>query len=277
MFGLVQRRGQPRRGRQGVLVLPRQHPDALLPQVPLQVPAARVPLRRPGGRRTARRGKQDLEYELLDTGIFDDDRYFDVVVEYAKGAPDDLVMLVTRASTAGPTPRRCTSCRRCGSATPGRGATRWPSPPWRPATPTGATATVRASHAELGDWVLHADVTAPLLFCENETNNQRLFGTPNASPYVKDGIDRAVVGGRADAVNPERTGTKVAAHHVLELAPGAQRVDPRAAHRGGGVRRARRRPARRLVRPGPARPPQGGRRVLRDGHPRRRSATTRRW
>ena len=80
---------------------------------------------------------------------------------------------------------------------------------------------VRATHPELGEWLLRVDASAALLFCENETNNERLFGAPNASPYVKDGVNECVVNGVSEAVNPDRTGTKVAAHHVLELAPGA--------------------------------------------------------
>src|SRR5262249_45517725 len=82
------------------------------------------------------------------------------------------------------------------------------------------TACVRADHPELGDWSLFVDESAQLLFCENETNNERLFGTPNASPYVKDGINDYVVNGELGAVNPERVGTKLAAHHVLVVAPG---------------------------------------------------------
>ena len=76
-------------------------------------------------------------------------------------------------------------------------------------------------HPELGEWRLLADASAQLLFCENETNEQRLFAAPNGSPHPKDAINDFVVGGASDAVNPERTGTKVAAHHVLEVAPGA--------------------------------------------------------
>src|SRR5208283_2751107 len=77
---------------------------------------------------------------------------------------------------------------------------------------TGLTA-AQATHPELGEWLFRVDASATLLFCENETNSERLFGVPNASPYVKDSINEFVVGGRADAVNPERSGTKVAAHH----------------------------------------------------------------
>src|SRR4051812_19163421 len=163
------------------------------------------------------RGKQDPEYELLDTGIFDDDRYFDVEVEYAKGAPDDLLMLVT-AHNRGP-----------DTATLHLLPTLWFRNTWswgdgapKPSLGAGdGQGEARALHDELGEWRLYVDRSAELLFCDNETNNERLFGAPNVSPYPKDSIDAFVVGGRQDAVNPEQAGTKSAAHHVLEIAPGA--------------------------------------------------------
>ncbi len=165
------------------------------------------------------RGKQEMEYELLDTGVYDEDRYFDVVVEYAKGAHDDILMLVT-AHNRGP-----------DAATLHLLPTLWFRNTWswgdEVAKPTLAAAdgeqgvaAARASHAELGEWLLRADVSAQLLFCENDTNNERLFGSPNASPYVKDAIDEFVVHGVSDAVSPQRTGTKVAAQHVLEVPAG---------------------------------------------------------
>jgi hypothetical protein len=166
-----------------------------------------------------RRGKQDMEYELLDTGVFDDDRYFDVVVEYAKASPTDILMLVT-AYNRGPEPAalhllptlwfRNTWSWGGESAKPALAAVEDP----------GELSTARASHAELGDWLFCAESSAKLLFCENETNNERLFGAPNASPFVKDGINEFVVNGVEAAVNPDAAGTKVAAHHVLELGPG---------------------------------------------------------
>jgi hypothetical protein len=166
------------------------------------------------------RSKQEFEYELLDTGVFDDDRYFDVVVEYAKAAPDDILMLVT-AYNRGP-----------DAATLHLLPTLWFRNTWswgdQVQKPTltvdgGASrvAAARAAHPELGEWVLRADAGTTLLFCENETNNERLFGAPNASRYVKDGVNDFVVDGVTGAVNPDREGTKVAAHHVLELAGGA--------------------------------------------------------
>ena len=90
-----QQRGQPRRGRQGVLLLPRQHPDPLVHEVPLQVSAGQLSHTRTWSRPTARRGRTEFEYELLDTGVFDEDRYFDVFVEYAKAAPEDILIRIT--------------------------------------------------------------------------------------------------------------------------------------------------------------------------------------
>ena len=163
----------------------------------------------------ARRSKQELEYELLDTGIFDEDRYFDVVVEYAKGGHDDILMLVT-AHNRGPE-----------AATLHLLPTLWFRNTWawgddvaRPALRAVDDATAEAVHPELGKWRLRVDASARLLFCDNETNTERLSGAPNGTRYVKDGINDCVVGGNGDAVNPDRTGTKLAAHHVRELGPG---------------------------------------------------------
>ena len=150
-----------------------------------------------------RRGKQDLEYELLDTGIFDDDRYFDVTVEYAKAAPDDILMLVT-AHNRGPEP-----------ATLHLLPTLWFRNTWasggaRPSLSADDDG-VRASHPDLGELTLRAG--GELLFCENDTSD-------GATPHPKDAIGAFVVHGDEDAVNPARTGTKVAAHHVLEIPAG---------------------------------------------------------
>ena len=166
-----------------------------------------------------RRSKEEFEYELIDTGIFDDNRYFDVFVEYAKAAPGDILVEV-RVHNRGPE-----------AATLHLLPTLWFRNTWmdgrtdppsleRAAAARGA-ATVHASHPELGDWLLFCDESSELLFCENETNNERLFGAPNVAHYVKDGINDYVVAGATNAVNPARTGTKVAALHRLELDAGA--------------------------------------------------------
>jgi hypothetical protein len=166
-----------------------------------------------------RRGKQEMEYELLDTGIFDQDRYFDVIVEYAKGAPDDVLMLVT-AINRGPDPAPLHLLPTLWFRNTWSWGGEAPKPSLAAVTGDSGATAVSASHPELGEWLLSADGAAELLFCENETNQQRLFGLPNTSDYVKDGINDFVVGGQAGAVNSERAGTKVAAHHVLELGPG---------------------------------------------------------
>jgi hypothetical protein len=157
------------------------------------------------------RGRQDLEYELLDTGVFDDDRYFDVVIEYAKAAPDDILMLVT-AHNRGPE-----------AATLHVLPTLWFRNTWswgdgaaKPSiTADGPQA--RAEHPQLGSLRLYADAAARMLVCDNEANSERLFGVPNASPSPKDAINDHVVGGvPLDAAE----GTKCAAHHVLEIPAG---------------------------------------------------------
>jgi hypothetical protein len=176
-----------------------------------------------------RRGKQEPEYELGDTGIFDDDRYFDVFVEYAKAAPDSIVARIT-AVNRGPT-----------SAPLHLLPTLWFRNTWswgasmpKPILCAVGRTAVAAEHAELGTYGLRcADaeirdargtacgrVAPSLLFTENETNHVRLFGTPNASPFVKDGVDEAIVHGHTSAVNPARLGTKAAAHYPIEVPAG---------------------------------------------------------
>jgi hypothetical protein len=155
----------------------------------------------------ARRGKQDFEYELIDTGVFDDDRYFDVEVEYAKAAHDDLLMLVT-AHNRGPEPATLHLLPTLWF----RNTWSWGDAVQKPLL-RAAGAGVRASHPELGEWTLAADSQAELLFCENETNDGQ-------RPHPKDAIGACVVHGDAGAVNPNRTGTKCAVHQVLEIPAG---------------------------------------------------------
>jgi hypothetical protein len=161
------------------------------------------------------RGKHEPEYELLDTGVFDDDRYFDVFVEYAKAAPDDLLIRIS-VCNRGP-----------DAATLDVLPTLWFRNTWswhgggsRPelkAVTAAEYAVVHAHHTDplfqesLDDHYLYCDGTGRLLFTENETNQTRLFGGQNASPYVKDAFDNFLVHGDTAAVNPAQQGTKVAA------------------------------------------------------------------
>ena len=169
-----------------------------------------------------RRGRQDLEYELLDTGVFDDDRYFDVFVEYAKAGPEDVLVEIT-AINRGPEAAELhllptlwfRNDWASWIARPGE------KPLLKQVEGPAGTGTVAADHPLLGGYAWYCEGDAPLLFTENETNNQRLFPEyPNASPYVKDGIHNCVVLGQQGAVNPEKTGTKVAAHCRRTIGPG---------------------------------------------------------
>ena len=167
-----------------------------------------------------RRSRDDMEYELLDTGIFNQDRYFDVFVEYAKLSPEDIFIQIS-VSNRGPDPAPLHVLPTLWFRNTW---TWWPEtikPSLRqiPAAPKGKFA-IAASHPDLGDRYLYCDTDAPLLFTENETNNERIFGTQNASPYVKDGINNYVVQGNKNAVNPEKTGTKSAAHYMLTVGAG---------------------------------------------------------
>ena len=161
-----------------------------------------------------RRSRDEFEYELIDTGIFEESRYFDVFVEYAKAAPDDILVEIT-AHNRGPDAAKLDLL-----------PTLWFRNTWAqgragvPSLEQTDSITVRGSHPELGEWLLSCEDSAELLFCDNETNNQRLFGAPSVAAYAKDGINDYVVAGATDAVNPEHKGTKAAALHRLELQPG---------------------------------------------------------
>jgi hypothetical protein len=160
-----------------------------------------------------RRGRLELEYELLDTGVFDDDRYFDVFVEYAKQSAEDLLIQIT-VCNRGPVAASLHLMPTLWF----RNTWSWStSPTPKPSARQLNDQTVSALHAHLGERFLYSDRPVPWLFTENETNNERIFRTPNLSPYVKDAIDDFIVHGSKDAVNPRKTGTKAAAHYQLTV------------------------------------------------------------
>jgi mannosylglycerate hydrolase MGH1-like protein len=167
----------------------------------------------------AARGKSDPEYELLDTGIFDRSRYFDVVIEYAKATPEDLLMQVS-VYNRGPEDAELHVLPtlwfrdRWSRA----GGTEEPSLREVPNLPD--VSAVRADHGKLGSRWFYADQTVPVLVTGNETTNERVFGSANVTPHVKDDIDRAVVHGERTAVNPAGAGTKAALHYKLMIRPG---------------------------------------------------------
>jgi hypothetical protein len=170
-----------------------------------------------------------MEYELLDTGVFHEDRYFDVFVEYAKAGTEDILIRIS-AANRGP-----------GAAELHLLPTLWFRNDWsswiaesnRAAVKPGlrqkeapsGTSEVSVSHPTLGEFVFSCEGDVPLLFTENETNHERLFpGTVNESAHVKDGINDYVVNGKLDAVNPEKQGTKTSAHYTLNIGAGQTSV-----------------------------------------------------
>ena len=157
----------------------------------------------------AQRNRFEMEYELLDTGVFDGDRYFDVEVEYAKVTPDDLVCRIT-VHNRGPEDAPIHLVPTLWF----RNTWSWPPNDPRPTLRRldGDRATIAADHHELGRWYLHAEAGAELLFCQNETNAARLWDDDDSPLYPKDGIADHVVHGRTDTVDPTGTGTKAAAH-----------------------------------------------------------------
>jgi hypothetical protein len=162
------------------------------------------------------RGKSDPEYELIDTGIFDDDRYFDVFVEYAKASPEDMLMQVTVYNRGADEARLHVLPTLWFRHTwSWAGGTEQPVLQAYTGGPGGSA--VRADHSELGTRWLYADQQVPVLMTENETNNERVFGSPNVTAYVKDGVDRAVVHGAEGTVNPEGAGTRAALDYVLTV------------------------------------------------------------
>jgi len=170
-----------------------------------------------------KRTREEMEYELLDTGVFEGDRFFDVFVEYAKGAAEDILVKIT-AANRGP---EAAELHLLPTLWFRNDWSSWiASPAKKPKLeqikgPVGASA-VSAVHPLLGRYTLYCEGDVPLLFTENETNNERIFpGRKNESPYVKDGINNCVVHGNQGAVNPGNQGTKVAAHYRVTVAPGS--------------------------------------------------------
>jgi hypothetical protein len=179
-------------------------------------------------RENRERGKAEPEFELADTGVFEEGRYFDVIAEYAKAGPEDIAIRITVANR-GPE-----------SATVHLLPTLWFRNTWawgregegyssRPELRRNGLAGIIAEHPGLGRYELEAETTGHIatpgfLFTENETNVERLFGSPNPQPHVKDAFHRAVIQGEAGAVNPEGQGTKAAVHYVLNLPAGGKRT-----------------------------------------------------
>jgi hypothetical protein len=161
------------------------------------------------------RTRHEMEYELLDTRVFDDDRYFDVFVEYAKASPEDILITITVANR-GPDPATLHLLPTLWF----RNTWSWGGEAPRPVLRQAAPGVIAAEHPELGRRHLSSEKASALLFTENETNTERLFGAPNRTPFVKDGIDACIVHGRREAVNPQQEGTKASAYYPLTVEAG---------------------------------------------------------
>src|SRR5277367_4671394 len=176
-----------------------------------------------------RRSRNDAEYELLDTGVFHEDRYFDVFVEYAKDGPNDVLIRIT-AANRGPEiaelhllPTLWFRNDWAPWIAESNRATKKPN--LRQIEAAANTSLVAATHSVLGELVLSCEGDVPLLFTENETNHARLFhGQRNESAYVKDGINNCVVQDHQAEVNPDKNGTKVAAHYHIKVGGGQSKV-----------------------------------------------------
>jgi hypothetical protein len=173
------------------------------------------------------RGKHAPEFELIDTCIFDGDRYFDVFVEYAKATPEDMLIRITahnRGPETAPLDLLPTIWFRNTWSWGSKGTTESKSFVEKPSLSTGKGnsrfSIIECACKRYGRRRLVCEGRPELLFTENETNTQRLFGVPNATPYVKDGINNFVVGGQKDAVNPAQQGTKAAARYRVEIPAG---------------------------------------------------------
>ncbi len=162
----------------------------------------------------AHRGQHQPEFELLDTGVFDDDRYFDVFVEYAKASPDDILMRIT-VHNRGPDAATIDLLPQLWF----RNIWSWDHEPARPQIGL-EDGTLVARHARLGAYHLHTDGEPTLLFTENDTNTRRLFGVEDASGPFKDAFHAHLVEGQADALAQGPAGTKVAMHERREIATG---------------------------------------------------------
>ncbi len=159
-----------------------------------------------------RRGKSKSEFELIDTGVFDGDRYFDVFIEYAKASPEDILI---RYSVYNRGPNAATI-----HVLPQiwfRNTWSWQIDGHKPILKQYRKAAVKMRQPDLGNYYLYCDDEPELLFCENETNPNRIYDMENASGYFKDGINDSIVDGIADAVNPQQRGSKAAAHYLQNI------------------------------------------------------------
>ncbi|MGC4098542.1 MAG: hypothetical protein QM706_15625 [Nitrospira sp.] len=169
------------------------------------------------------RRRDALEYELIDTGVFDEDRYFDIVVEYAKSSPEDLFVRI-QVTNRGPAVAEMTLLPTLWFRNTWAWGIDARRPRMREGKPFNGMSVVELEHEYYGRRRLWCERQPTVLFTENETNTRRLYGDEDGAKYVKDSFHDYVINGDKDAVNPEKLGSKAAAHYVLTLAPGASEI-----------------------------------------------------
>jgi hypothetical protein len=172
------------------------------------------------------RSRDEFEYELLDTGVFNEDKYFDVFLEYAKSGPEDILVQITVANR-GPQAAELHVLPTLWFRNDWASWVARPSekPMLKQIEGPAGTRAIAAAHPILGEYFLYCEGEAPLLFTENETNHVRLgLDYPDTGPYLKDGINDYVVHGQQGAVNPDKTGTKMSAHYRVNVKPGETAV-----------------------------------------------------
>jgi hypothetical protein len=170
-----------------------------------------------------RRSRYEPEYELLDTGIFNDNRYFDVFVEYAKESAEDILIRIS-VFNRGPETASLQVLPTLWFRNTWHNNPDEDIPILKQVSLNKTSGVVEASHREMGRWLFSANGANDLLFTNNETNISRLAGGPNLTPFVKDGINNYIITGQKDAVNPGKTGTKTAAHYILNLKGGESKT-----------------------------------------------------
>jgi hypothetical protein len=180
-------------------------------------PQAEFPYRRLA-EENRRRGRHDAEFELLDTELFDADRYFDVIVEYAKATPTDVLLRVS-AYNRGPDATELHVLPHVWF----RNTWSWAGEDIPPAIRAEGQNTLRAAHPKWDEYRVHFDGRPTLIFCDNDSNARRLFGSPGPA-HPKDSFHEYAVRGSPAAVNPERTGSKAAAHYLFTIPPNGSAV-----------------------------------------------------
>jgi|KBSSwiStaDraftv2_1062776.scaffolds.fasta_scaffold04892_2 hypothetical protein len=165
------------------------------------------------------RSREQFEYELLDTGVFDDDRYFDVFVEYAKATPDDVLIRISVHNRG----KEMAEIHLLPTLW-FRNTWSWEKNAGKPVLAQVNWGNILASYDQFRHITLNCEGSPELLFTENESNASRLWGQPNPSPYVKDAFHNYIIASNREAINPSKTGTKAAAYYHLEVPPGGSQV-----------------------------------------------------